>query len=273
MTDRNAVLSVDLEFFSHIPAYRNARGGTPRSAIGLAGVEELLDAFENHDATSTFFVVSDIAASHPDAVRQIADAGHEIASHTHEHHHLTELDPETRKTELVTSRQVLEETTGRSVTGFRAPSFDFTDDLFHLLDDAGYRYDSSVVPSRSIPGWYGGQYTTQRPCSAASIVADAPADIRELPVSVMPGLELPLTGTWLRFFGVRYTLLGMRLLARRDITPVLYVHPWELIDLPEVSGVPSRVYWRTGDWMRRAVERILSASFDFVTAGAALKDD
>jgi hypothetical protein len=87
----------------------------------------------------------------------------------------------------------------------------------------------------------------------------------------MPGVRLPLTGTWLRFFGVRYTVLGMRLLARRGIAPVLYVHPWEFADLPAVDGVPRRVYVRTGEWMRKAVQRLLDQPFEFVTARSVVE--
>ena len=78
--------------------------------------------------------------------------------------------------------------------------------------------------------------------------------------------------TWLRFFGPRYTVAGMKLLARRGIAPVLYVHPWELVDLPAVEGVPRRVYVRTGDWMRRAVEYILDQPFDFTTARSVVAE-
>jgi hypothetical protein len=136
---------------------------------------------------------------------------------------------------------------------------------FRTLAEEGYEYDSSVVPCRSIPGWYGGEFETEEPSPAREIDPDAPAGIAEVPVSVMPGVRLPLTGTWLRFFGVNYTILGMRLLARRGISPVLYIHPWELVDLPAVNGIPKRVYVRTGDYMRQAVRRILAEPFDFVT--------
>jgi hypothetical protein len=53
-------------------------------------------------------------------------------------------------------------------------------------------------------------------------------------------------------------------LARRGVAPVLYVHPWELVDLPEIRGVPERIYVRSGAYMRRAVERILATPFEFV---------
>lgn len=265
-----AVLSVDLEWFSHIPAYRNARGSLADtdSDVGLSAVETLLDLYDIHDIRSTFFVVSDIAERHPTLIARIADTGHEIGSHTYRHVHLSEISPAERREELTTSRETLERVTNTSITGFRAPSFDTPSEHFTALDAAGYEYDSSIAPCRSIPGWYGGEHTSQRPSSASRFVEDAPAAITELPVAVMPGLRLPLTGTWLRFFGVRYTILGMKLLARRGIAPILYIHPWELVDLPDVEGVPRRVYWRTGEWMRNAVETILSEQFEFVTTNS-----
>jgi peptidoglycan/xylan/chitin deacetylase (PgdA/CDA1 family) len=205
-------------------------------------------------------------------VTALADAGFEIGSHTHTHRHLSELSPGTCREEVTRSKEILEDVTGEPVTGFRAPSFDIGPNQFTALGAAGYRYDSSVVPSRKIPGWYGGEYDLDRPAPATAVDPDAPTGLAELPVSVMPGLRLPLTGTWIRFFGPRYTILGMKLLARRGITPILYVHPWELVDLPAVEGVPKRVYYRTGEWMRRAIERILDQPFEFTTAGAVVAD-
>lgn len=267
MSTQRAVLSVDFEYFSHLPAYRNARGNTDLPEVGRDGVTALLDAFTCADATGTFFTVGEIADSNPSVLGRITDAGHEIGSHTHTHQHLSEISASKRREELERSKARLEAVTGEDVLGFRAPSFDMGPEHFRALADRGYEYDSSVVPCRSIPGWYGGEFKTELPLPAHEIDPDAPADIAEVPVSVMPGLRLPLTGTWLRFFGVNYTILGMRLLARRGIPPVLYVHPWELVDLPAVEGVPKRVYVRTGEYMRRAVRRVLAEPFEFVTVG------
>ena len=259
-----AALSVDFESFQHLPAYRSASGVTEQPAIGIEAIDFLLEAFEAADATGTFFTVSNIADDYPDVIRDVA-TGHEVASHTHTHAHLSEISASERREELTPSRDRLADVTGADVVGFRAPSFDVAEDHFALLDDLGYEYDSSVVPCRSIPGWYGGEWDTREPSPATAVDPDAPAGLAEVPVAVMPGLRLPLTGTWIRFFGVRYTILGMKLLARRGISPVLYVHPWELVDIPEVDGVPKRVYVRTGAYMRRAIERILAQPFDFVS--------
>lgn len=267
MANPRAALTVDVEFFTQIPAYRGASGTTTESGVGHDGIEFLLDAFDAAGGTGTFFTVSEIAETHPETVAAVAQH-HELASHTQTHRHLSDLSASERRAELADSKAQLESVGGTDVTGFRAPSFDFTDDHFDLLADTGYEYDSSIAPSRSIPGWYGGEYDIDRPVSADAVVSGAPESVTEVPVAVMPGLRLPLTGTWIRFFGVHYTLLGMHLIARRGITPVLYVHPWELVELPAVEGVPSRVYYRTGSYMRRAVRRILNADFEFVSVNS-----
>ena len=271
MATRRAALTVDLETFQHLPAYRDADGTADRDEIGLEQVEPLLEVLDEHGATCTFFTVASIAEEHADLLAEIAERGHEVASHTSSHQHLPEIEPDERRAEIAESRATLERVTETDVVGFRAPSFERTDDYLALLADAGYEYDSSVVAARSI-GWYGGGPQLHDPCPATAVDPGAPADLRELPVSVMPGLRLPLTGAWLRLFGIHYTLAGMRLQARKGRSPVLYVHPWEFADLPDVEGVPRRVTVRTGDWTWRALERILQQDFEFVTARTLATD-
>lgn len=268
MSGDRAVLSVDLELFGHTPAYRSADGELPDTNLGLEGVEYLLNAFEDRGIDSTFFAVSTIAESNPAMMRRIANEGHEVASHTHTHTRLPSLTAAERGNELKRSREILTRVTSTEVDGFRAPVFDLSADHFEAVHRAGYSYDSSVISTRRLPGFYSGEYSASRPCSAACVEPNAPQELRELPVAVMPGLRLPLSGAWLRFFGTGYALSGMRLLARKGIVPVLYIHPWELVDLPAVPGVPRRVYVRTGAWMRRAVGRLLDGPFEFTTAAS-----
>jgi peptidoglycan/xylan/chitin deacetylase (PgdA/CDA1 family) len=45
----------------------------------------LLELLAAHGARATFFVIGENAAAHPQLVKAIADAGHELAHHTHTH--------------------------------------------------------------------------------------------------------------------------------------------------------------------------------------------
>lgn len=267
MSQQRAVLSVDFESFAHTPAYRAASGTLDDpGAIGPGTMDRLLATFEAHDATATFFVVSEVAERFPDAITDAAAAGHEVASHTHTHPFMPDISREERVEELQHSKEVLESITGATVDGFRAPAFERSDDHVELLADTGYRYDSSVAPCRSVFGWYDDDWSSQRPTSIGVHRAGESARLTELPIAVMPGLRLPLSGAWLRFFGVHYTLAGMHWLSYQGIVPILYIHPWELVSLPDVEGVPSRVTVRTGEWLWRAIDRLLASPFEFVTS-------
>ncbi len=46
---------------------------------------QILELLAEHRAHATFFVIGDIAASHPGLIRAIAAAGHEVAHHTQTH--------------------------------------------------------------------------------------------------------------------------------------------------------------------------------------------
>ena len=45
----------------------------------------LLDVLDRHRARATFFMVGERAARHPDLVRRVAAAGHEIGNHSFSH--------------------------------------------------------------------------------------------------------------------------------------------------------------------------------------------
>jgi peptidoglycan/xylan/chitin deacetylase (PgdA/CDA1 family) len=50
-----------------------------------ADTPRLLELLAAHGARATFFVIGDNAAAHPELVRAIVKAGHEVAHHTHTH--------------------------------------------------------------------------------------------------------------------------------------------------------------------------------------------
>jgi hypothetical protein len=65
----------------------------------------------------------------------------------------------------------------------------------------------------------------------------------------------------------------MKAIARHGEVPILYFHPWELVDLPSVEGVPKRVTWRTGEWLRQTIRELVAMDFEFVTAAAIVKEE
>ena len=84
---------------------------TPRVLAGLA----------EREVTASFFVVGARAASTPDTVRRIADAGHEVSSHGWSHRSLWLCGPQRTAEEIGRAQEVLGALAGRAPRYFRPP--------------------------------------------------------------------------------------------------------------------------------------------------------
>ena len=260
------VLSVDFELFSDGFAFQRLNKEWNSGENGESGVEKLLALFENYNVKSTFFVVARHAQSHKELLHRIRDGGHEIASHTVTHTPFLNRTNEEIEREIKDSKKMLEEAIGEAVLGFRAPAFKIDRQIVKTIKQGGYKYDSSVVPCWSIPGWYGFPSAPKHPFRIQRIFPDVNSDLIEFPIAVNPLVRMPISGAWMRLFGIRYTMLGIKSLLKKGAVPVLYVHPWELVNLPRIKGIPWRVYYRTGEQTSKMIEHIIkNVDVEFVS--------
>ena len=128
---------------------------TLRDETGIKVLEEgmplLLEIYEKHNIKSTFFFVADYAKKHPDIVRMVLSAGHEVASHgyTHEVEQAFDVLPYEKQVEhLRESKKILEDISGQEVISFRAPALRVNRDTAIALAETGYKIDSSVPSQR-----------------------------------------------------------------------------------------------------------------------------
>ena len=234
------------------------------------GTERLLDLLAAARVNATFFVLGHVAEHHPDLVRSIHAAGHEIGTHGYAHQFVYQLGREAFKQDLILSLEHLDRAVGASVAGHRAPFFSITaaaDWAFDVLAECGLTYDSSVFPVRNYR--YG--------------IPDAPRwpfevrdGLTELPLSTLcaAGRKIPLGGgAYFRIFPYAVTRYGLRQINASGNAAIFYIHPWELdpahprIDLPRRIGVTH--YWNLGaseDRLRR-----LLADFCFTTMSAVVE--
>src|SRR5262249_6414345 len=122
-------------------------------------MRRVLDWLEARKVRGTVFVVGEVADAQPDVVRDVARRGHEIALHCWRHVPLTELDPQTCRAETAKAKALLEEVTGQSVLGYRAPTFSLVPSTVWAVDelhDLGFTYSSSILAGRNpLFGWPG----------------------------------------------------------------------------------------------------------------------
>lgn len=95
--------------------------------------DKLLRALDAAGARATFFVLGDVAAARPTALRKIAVAGHEIATHTWDHEALPRLTDQQVRSELTRSADVIEKITGTRPALMRPPYGSLSSRVIGLL--------------------------------------------------------------------------------------------------------------------------------------------
>ena len=117
-------------------------------------IPRFIDIFDEFDVKATFFVVGRDALKKENRmlIRRLHEKGHEIANHTMNHVvGFCKLSRQQKTNEIGKCEEIIQEITGQRPVGFRAPSFSIDNDTIRILEDRGYKYDSSVFPTGFIP--------------------------------------------------------------------------------------------------------------------------
>ncbi len=210
-----------------------------------------------HDAKATFFIVGQLAQSHPLLIRDIHRAGHEIASHSWDHRRVHCFTPAQFAEDLHKSKDALEQVCGERVQGFRAPTFSIvrqTGWAIDVLAEAGFTYDSSIFPVRH--DRYGIPNAPRVPFYAVA----HRCRMLELPPTTLRGLgyNLPVAGGgYFRLFPLVLMEAGVRQVLRSyPSAAMLYFHPWEF-DANQPRLPLSRLSrWRTYVGTQRSLARL-----------------
>lgn len=269
-------MTIDVEDYFHVTAFE---GIAPRHRWSefesrvCGNTERLLAIFAETRTSATFFVLGWVAEHHPDLVRRIADAGHEVACHSYAHRLVYDLTREAFREDTRRAKAVIERAAGAPVAGYRAPTYSITPRSLWALDiliEEGFHYDASIFPIHhdryGIPISPRRPYTIQRP--AGSIIEVPGSTIRIGP------LNMPVAGGgYFRLLPYEWTRRGIERLNRVESrAAVFYLHPWEIDpDQPRLSlGAVGRFrhYRNLGDAERRL--RRLLADFRFGTIGDLL---
>ncbi len=226
-------LTVDVEEWYHnclVPSYvrPSLRPDLPVELDRL--LPELLDLLDEAGCRATFFVLGEVAERLPRRVREIARAGHEVASHGFLHLRACERPAGEFDRDVRRSKALLEDLLGEPVRGFRAPEWSLRrlkSPLLPLVAAAGFEYDSSLVPY-SLSG------RRSNPVFASRLRwEDAGLELLELPVFTFGGFARVPAGSWTgRLVEPSRLAAAAERHRRRGGLPVAVAHPWEISERP-----------------------------------------
>jgi peptidoglycan/xylan/chitin deacetylase (PgdA/CDA1 family) len=138
--DVDAMAIWDGSFHRWTPAYQS------RGEFGVeVGVPRLLRLLERHEVRATWCIPGHTADTFPEACRDIAAAGHEIAHHGYMHENPTEVDRDREYEVLLKGADALERISGSRPRGYRSPYWDFSPNTLDLLEDMEFVWDSSLM--------------------------------------------------------------------------------------------------------------------------------
>jgi polysaccharide deacetylase family protein (PEP-CTERM system associated) len=237
-------MSVDVEDWFQVGAFETVIDKDNWTALAdrvERNCDVILAMFAQAGVSATFFTLGWVAQRHPRLIRQIADAGHELASHGWDHARVFRMAPDEFAHDLEISRKAIEDAGGQAVSGYRAPSFSIdarTPWAHELLAEQGYAYSSSVAPvAHDHYGWREAPRFAFRPIAGSNLI--------EIPVTTatFAGRRLAAGGGgFFRVLPYAFSRWAIRQVNQRDGRPaVFYFHPWEVDpDQPRVSGAPMR---------------------------------
>lgn len=264
------LLSIDLEDYFHFigSAYSPPPPAWDRLDSHLCRMtENLLETLGPHKAT--FFCLGWAAQKFPQLIRDVAAAGHKIASHGMYHEPVFRLGRHAFRQDAERSRKLLEDCCGLPVRAYRAPGFSVRPQdawFFRTVRQAGYDVDSSLFPGfRTLGGIPG--------ASPYPGVMDFPeGSLHEIPVStsVMFGVRTAFCGGgFFRILPYWYIRHEIRRLNAQGYPAVVYLHPRDIdtrqprLRLEPVNSVLYHYGLKTaeGKW-RRLMKEFTWMAFD-----------
>ena len=240
------VFSVDVEEWYQVGAFENTLGRGDWSGLESRVEHQchaILALLDDARVKGTFFCLGWVAERHPLLISAIHKQGHELACHGMAHERIFRFTEDEFRQDVLRAKALIEDASGASVAGYRAPSFSLTADVwwaYDVLADAGFSYSSSLYPLKT--DHYGMPDAPRKPFWPVG-----EGRILEVPMTVcnLFGRALPASGGG--YFRLLPYMLGRHLFHKgrqQSGTPaIFYMHPWE-VD-------PGQPYVDEAPWLSR----------------------
>lgn len=307
MKQRIASLSLDLDNqWSYMKTHGDAGWETFPSYLDRV-VPRALSFLEDHGQKITFFVVGQDAAleKNHDALRSIAEAGHEIGNHSFHHEPWLHLySKEELIEEFERSEEAIEGATGRHPKGFRGPGFSLSPAVLETLAERDYEFDCSTFPTYIAPLARAYYFFTAPKMSDEErekrkqlfgkfsdgfkplnpyLISTEKGTLAEIPVTTFPGVKTPIHASYVIYLST-FSLVAAKaywqsaLTACRiaNIQPSLLLHPLDFLtgdEVPELKFFPGMSLKSAAkadllDW----IISTYTAAFDVRTVGGHAAD-
>jgi polysaccharide deacetylase family protein (PEP-CTERM system associated) len=266
--DIEGLIESSLESFYVPPQYISKETEKKEIEVNTMKILEILSEF---DCKATFFILGRIAKDMPNLVKRISQEDHEIACHGLLHKRLYNLSPYEVKDTIRKAKHYLEDTSGKSVYGFRAPDFSINKTniyVFDVLRELSFLYDSSIFPI-GFHDVYGIGDFSPFPYRLKN-------GLFELPMPTIKVLKrIPFGGGgWFRLYPLFITKIFTKMFNRTHYPVIFYLHPCEIGEfIPRIGEINLVRKFRTYVGVKNTQKKLknILSSFNLVKITDFLK--
>jgi len=202
-------INVDMDTLYDYSVFFNNKIDINNDFTLSATIPRFIELFEELNIKGTFFIIANQAIQNKKYIRQLYENGHEIANHTLNHlNNINRMDYKTKFKEINEADKILSDIIGNKIVGFRAPYYSIDNEMFRILNDLKYKYDSSILPTYLIPliKFYTWLLVTRERSNKINLdtmfKSSEPYkiynDFYEIPVSVTPITRFPFVGSYIQ---------------------------------------------------------------------------
>jgi polysaccharide deacetylase family protein (PEP-CTERM system associated) len=260
-------MTVDVEDYFQVSAFEKhiQRGDWDHLACRVEdNTRRILGLFDENNVKATFFTLGWIAERYPSLVRTIVDNGHELASHGYSHVRVVNQRPEEFRADVIQTKKILEDISGRKILGYRAASYSIgVKTLWALqeLQDTGHQYSSSIYPIKH--DLYG---MPEAPRFA--FYPHGENGLVEIPITTLSLFERRFPcggGGYFRLLPYSVSRWAMKRVNNTERQPcIFYFHPWEIDpEQPRQENLPLKTRFRHYLNLRQMENRLRSLLTDF----------
>lgn len=234
-TSPRVLLSIDYEpVFALFRRYDRIRDAALRRGMDGGFTSRAIDSILDQlgDSKTSIYLVGEIAEWYPEVPQKIVDAGHELGLHCQFHRPLVKVDQladDLRDSQSWRAQY--------NVQGYRAPMVGISEAAYPLLESFGFAYSSSIYAPAGTLLKKGNMW--ELPVSTWR-TRDAHEDLvapRDFSFKLLLGGEFPYGSSFSIGFLARRILSILEEELKRGHSPVIIMHPYELVD----SGSSSRL--------------------------------
>lgn len=100
---------------------------------------QILDVLKEKKCSAVFFVTYDYVSKNADLVQRMIDEGHVVGNHSYTHPHFPETPLQKAQEDVVKLHDYVKENFGYTMTLFRFPYGEFSEQMLGLMDALGYK--------------------------------------------------------------------------------------------------------------------------------------